>query len=412
MQEIHREISKTSIHSDGIVKVSDTADQDQHVLAKKSDQSKSSADPDDNAHIRPPIEYTSFGAFLSSVGRRFKSLWTRRFILSILAGQLLSFCITSTSVITTKLTMRGFNLPTTQTWFLYAALCLIYTPYTIYKYGFKGWGRLILHDGWKYFILAAADVEGNFLVVKAYQNTNLLSAMLLDTWAIPVCMFFTWVYFRTKFHWSQYLGVFVCCVGMGLLVVSDQTHNSANGPGKSLVKGDMFMLAGATLYGFTNATEEFFVRNAPLYQVVGQLGMWGMIINGIQASALEHAGWKKVTWDRHVIGFILVYTVSMFILYTVAPILYRLASSTYFNLSILSSDFYGLIFGIFLFKMKPYWLYFFAFVVVLAGLITYFWHTPPEAGKINAVPPTYVQSGRVHITAGADVEAGDRKSVV
>jgi solute carrier family 35 protein F1/2 len=35
----------------------------------------------------------------------------------------------------------------------------------------------------------------------------------------------------------------------------------------------------------------------------------------------------------------------MFTLYTVAPLLYRLASSAYFNLSLLSSDFYGLLFG-------------------------------------------------------------------
>jgi solute carrier family 35, member F1/2 len=35
----------------------------------------------------------------------------------------------------------------------------------------------------------------------------------------------------------------------------------------------------------------------------------------------------------------------MYILYTVAPLLYRLASSTYYNLSLLSSDFYGLLFG-------------------------------------------------------------------
>ena len=39
----------------------------------------------------------------------------------------------------------------------------------------------------------------------------------------------------------------------------------------------------------------------------------------------------------------------MFILYTVAPLLYRMASSAYYNLSILSSDFYGLLFGLFLF---------------------------------------------------------------
>lgn len=35
----------------------------------------------------------------------------------------------------------------------------------------------------------------------------------------------------------------------------------------------------------------------------------------------------------------------MLILYTVAPLLYRMASSAYFNLSLLSSDFYGLLFG-------------------------------------------------------------------
>ena len=36
----------------------------------------------------------------------------------------------------------------------------------------------------------------------------------------------------------------------------------------------------------------------------------------------------------------------MVILYTVAPLLYRLASSVYFNLSLLTADFYGLLFGV------------------------------------------------------------------
>jgi hypothetical protein len=65
-----------------------------------------------------------------------------------------------------------------------------------------------------------------------------------------------------------------------------------------------------------NATEEFLVRNAPLYQVVGQMGFWGMIINGIQAAALEHEGMRTAPWNGKVIGFIVVYTVSMFILYS------------------------------------------------------------------------------------------------
>lgn len=54
-------------------------------------------------------------------------------------------------------------------------------------------------------ILAACDVEGNFLVVKAYQYTTLLSCMLLDAWAIPVCLLFSWIYMRPKYHWTQIL---------------------------------------------------------------------------------------------------------------------------------------------------------------------------------------------------------------
>ncbi|KAG6869232.1 hypothetical protein C0993_009096 [Termitomyces sp. T159_Od127] len=64
--------------------------------------------------------------------------------------------------------------------------------------GFKGWGKMVFRDGWKYFILAAFDVEGNFLVVK----------------------------------------------------------------------------------------------------VVGQLGMWGTLINGIQAAGLEHGAMKLASWNR------------------------------------------------------------------------------------------------------------------
>ena len=46
-----------------------------------------------------------------------------------------------------------------------------------------------------------------------------------------------------------------------------------------------------------NALEEFFVRQSPLYEVVGQLGMWGTIINTVQAAALEHKGMSVVPWN-------------------------------------------------------------------------------------------------------------------
>ena len=57
----------------------------------------------------------------------------------------------------------------------------------------------------------------------------------------------------------------------------------------------------------------------------------------------------QATWSGMNIGLLVAYTAAMFILYTVAPLLYRLASSTYYNISLLTSDFYGLLFGLFLF---------------------------------------------------------------
>lgn len=67
---------------------------------------------------RPPLDYTSVPGFCYSLWRRFRSIWTKRFILSLLAGQLVSLCITCTNVTTTELVSRNWSLPTTQTWFL------------------------------------------------------------------------------------------------------------------------------------------------------------------------------------------------------------------------------------------------------------------------------------------------------
>jgi hypothetical protein len=71
------------------------------------------------APSRPPVVYSSPKAFAISFAARWKSIWTRRFILSLLAGQVASLCITCTNVTTTELVNRGWTLSTTQGIFLY-----------------------------------------------------------------------------------------------------------------------------------------------------------------------------------------------------------------------------------------------------------------------------------------------------
>jgi len=67
---------------------------------------------------RPKVRFDSPSVFVKTFLARFASIWTRRFTLSLLAGQLVSLCITCTNVTTTELVKRGWALPTTQTSFL------------------------------------------------------------------------------------------------------------------------------------------------------------------------------------------------------------------------------------------------------------------------------------------------------
>ncbi|KAL1710955.1 hypothetical protein EV121DRAFT_251252 [Schizophyllum commune] len=342
---------------------------------------------DENSLVKkpPPIVFTSPRAFAGSISDRLRSVFTKRFILVLLGGQLVSLCITCTNVTTTELTNRNWALSTTQSVFLYFSLFMIYAPYTMYQCthsplpslspahhrpdGIKGYAKMLLRDGWKYLILAACDVEGNFLVVKAYQYTNLLSCMMLAAWSTPVCMFFTWVYLRTRYHWTQMLGVCVAIGGLGMLVASDViTDKDWQAADKG--KGDAFIIAGATLYGFTNATEEFLVRRRPLYEVVGALGLFGFIICGAQAGGLEHQGMLEATWNGATASSPPTSTACSSVRIPSPPSITRL----------------------FLYHYTPYWLYFIAFITVILGLVVYFWHSrPEEQGDVIAAAPGYVR---------------------
>ena len=110
--------SKHSSSSDSVSKFVHT--NSRGVTSETDGQAKN--DTERKTDVRPPIDYSSVPAFGKSVWERFESIWTKRFCLSLLAGQVVSLCITCTNVTTTELVDRNWALPTTQTWFLYVPL--------------------------------------------------------------------------------------------------------------------------------------------------------------------------------------------------------------------------------------------------------------------------------------------------
>ena len=203
-------------------------------------------------------------------------------------------------------------------------------------------------------------------------DTTILSAQLINFWAIVVVVIVSLIFLRVRYKLFQYLGILICIGGMGLLIGSDHITGANGGPASDELKGDLFALLGASFYGLANVVEEFFVSKRPLYEVIGQMAFWGMLINGTQTGIFDHKDFKTSTWNGDVAGYLVGYTLILSLFYTLAPLLFRLASAAFFNISLLTANFWGVIIGIHVFHLTVHYLYPIAFVLIILGLTVYF----------------------------------------
>lgn len=299
-------------------------------------------------------------------------LATPNFWIVVVIGQVLALCITATNTFTTFLANAHTNIPAFQTVFNYILLFLVYTTVFLLRDGPGEYWRVLKKDGWKYLIMSFLDVEGNYFTVLAYRYTNILSAQLINFWSIVCVVIISFALLKVRYKLFQILGILVCCGGMGILLASDRITNSNNGPAENLLKGDLFALLGATLYGTSNVFEEWLVSRAPMHHVLSLMGLFGMIINGVQAAIFDRTSFQQATWDSQVAGWLVGYTLCLFLFYTLAPLILRMGSAAFFDISLLTANFWGVIIGIHVFGLKIHFLYPIAFVCIILGLVVYF----------------------------------------
>lgn len=79
----------------------------------------------------------------------FDYLKERGLIILETSRQVLALSLTATNTFSSLLVGQGTSIPAFQTLFNYILLNIIYTSFTLYRYGLKKWGRLIWTDGWK-----------------------------------------------------------------------------------------------------------------------------------------------------------------------------------------------------------------------------------------------------------------------
>lgn len=311
-------------------------------------------------------------------------------------AQFMSLCNTSTGIAASVLARGKYDFPVFLSFLNYALLALFHFRPDMTWMGLLrcsvssnaagrwsliptyesvlNWAKDIQRTRYALYLLAASiDVLASVLVLTSFRYTSLLSVVLLDSFAIPCTMLLSYLFLRAEYRWIHYLGTLVCLLGLGCNILSDSVLTAETSSVKeSELYGDVLCLIAFSLYSVGNVIQEYLVKYVNREEYLGMLGFWGASISLVLCAGTEMRSIASLqTADLATFLLIAGYVFMLFLFYVNASIVIEKNDATYFNLSLLTSDLYALLFAYFVFRSSIHWLYFVALTLVVLGLIIY-----------------------------------------
>jgi solute carrier family 35 protein F1/2 len=313
-------------------------------------------------------------------------------------GQLLSLLVCTTGVFSKRLAQAGIVAPTAQSFASYAMLGLFWSaticirPEQSADAAATTAAAKTVADAevrerrWKPLaclaLIAAADVEANYIVVKAYSLTSFTSVQLMGCASLPLAMALSKRYLGRHYSVPHYLAVVGCVAGLVLLVLSD-TDAEPSVAARAPLIGDLLCFVSGSLYAISNvgqeavltppdqargrlaaaqANETDFARATKLKtrSWLAQLGAFGSAICALQILLLERgelsalsdalrSGQQDTGWVATQAG---AFGFTMFSFYSLAPLLLAARGAVFFNLSLLTTNFWAVVVGRMVFGEK------------------------------------------------------------
>jgi solute carrier family 35 protein F1/2 len=228
-----------------------------------------------------------------------------------------------------------------------------------------------------YILAAVLDVEANFLVLLAYNYTTITSVMLLDCFTIPCAMVLSYLFLGCRYNYKHMLGTGICLLGLVCIVINDSTNATDDDApaGSNPVLGDILCLSAAVLYASSNVLQEHLVKFHDREEFLGYLGCFGFGIAVVQCVLVDLPAMRRANFTGKVIGAISGFVICLFLMYTNTTAFLQHGDAVLFNLSLLTSDVYAVVFTYFFSGYLVSWLYFVAFALVIVGLVLY--HSQP-----------------------------------
>merc|ERR1712224_374281 len=111
-------------------------------------------------------------------------------------------------------------------------------------------------------------------------------------------------------------------------------------------------------------------------------GLLGSVASGLQAAGVERESWAGATWTPDAIASLLGFQFCLFGMYVLTSIFLSFSDAALFNLSLLTSDMYSVLFAWHIQHLAITWMYCAAFVTTISGLVMY--HLQPVVTKSSS----------------------------
>ncbi len=280
-----------------------------------------------------------------------------------------------------------------------------------------------LHSPWYFYALIAfLDVQANYVVILSFRYTSLINSNILTSLGVISVMVTSYFFLKRRFRIHHYIGSCFCILGASMILSSDAIQSSlisplgvvvdedvgnldlitspaatvddyeANQSTKWHIWGDIMAIVSAMLFGLNDTLAELSIQNSTGTEYLAMMGVFGFIFSCCESWLLEHdeimyfisllkrrffgstMGMDDVEVDIDLAAILYVwvwYIICFWFFYTLASYFLSQSNATLMNLSLLSVNFYTVLFSIVVKGLIPTPLFIVSAMVIILGVWLY-----------------------------------------
>ena len=313
-----------------------------------------------------------------------------RLLVGLTLGQVLALLQSGSSVFTQILQSSPpgpFHAPNAQ------YFCTSLTLSTIFTLNLarqpRCFRRALLYRGFAYFLVAFLDAEAAYLILLSFQYTTLTSVNLLQSFVIVSAALTSTLFLSVKYKIEHVMGIALSLTGIIVLLLVDvkdeNPFGTLVGSEQKRLIGDCLVLLASIFYGISNVSTEVLTRKYGLAEFLGMHQLFAVLISGTQVCILEREAILTVSWNINLVLFIFAYVIVSVLFVTLLATVIKYSSATAMNVSLITTNFYNLVFASIIFHFEFSWLYMIGFFTLISAQILFYLKTPGKNEKFGVL---------------------------